>query len=118
MIGVLAWLTTSLGAGEEGVQYNTARTLRHLALGSQPQHKQAALPAVVPLTQALQVLHLLCNVNSFHQQQRMDSHFPASHKQHLPTSKLSCLAWFLIQTSFLVQSLNYNMPAWVFLLFL
>jgi len=49
------------------VQYNTARTLRHLALGSQPAHKTAALPAVIPLTQALQVtfytnapsLHLL-----------------------------------------------------------
>ncbi len=37
------------------MQYNTARTLRHLALGSQPAHKIAALPAVVPLTQALQV---------------------------------------------------------------
>lgn len=37
------------------MQYNTARTLRHLALGSQPAHKTAALPAVVPLTQALQV---------------------------------------------------------------
>lgn len=46
-----------MGAGEEGVQYNTARTLRHLALGSQPAHKKAALPAVVPLTQALQVNH-------------------------------------------------------------
>lgn len=44
-----------MSAGEEGVQYNTARTLRHLALGSQPAHKKAALPAVVPLTQALQV---------------------------------------------------------------
>ncbi|KAL0052266.1 hypothetical protein WJX82_010974 [Trebouxia sp. C0006] len=44
-----------LRTGEEGVQYNTARTLRHLALGSQPAHKIAALPAVVPLTQALQV---------------------------------------------------------------
>ncbi len=42
-------------AGEEAVQYNTARTLRHLALGSQPAHKTAALPAIVPLTQALQV---------------------------------------------------------------
>ena len=37
------------------MQYNTARTLRHLALGSQPAHKIAALPAVVPLTQAIQV---------------------------------------------------------------
>lgn len=44
-----------LGAGVEGVQYNTARTLRHLALGCQPAHKTAALPAIVPLTQALQV---------------------------------------------------------------
>ncbi|KAL0027101.1 hypothetical protein WJX79_006042 [Trebouxia sp. C0005] len=44
-----------LRTGEEAVQYNTARTLRHLALGSQPAHKIAALPAVVPLTQALQV---------------------------------------------------------------
>lgn len=52
---VMTW-----GAGEEGVQYNTARTLRHLALGCQPAHKKAALPAVIPLTQALQVNHLCC----------------------------------------------------------
>lgn len=44
-----------MGAGEEGVQYNTARTLRHLALGCQAAHKKAALPAVIPLTLALQV---------------------------------------------------------------
>ncbi|DBA87927.1 TPA: hypothetical protein ACH3X1_004915 [Trebouxia sp. C0004] len=44
-----------LRTGEEALQYNTARTLRHLALGSQPAHKTAALPSVVPLTQALQV---------------------------------------------------------------
>lgn len=49
----------AMGAGQEGVQYNTARTLRHLALGSQAAHKKAALPAVVPLTQALQVSHTL-----------------------------------------------------------
>ncbi|KAL3158344.1 hypothetical protein ABBQ38_010583 [Trebouxia sp. C0009 RCD-2024] len=52
---VLPLLIAQLRTGEEGVQYNTARTLRHLALGSQPAHKKAALPAVVPLTQALQV---------------------------------------------------------------
>lgn len=52
---VMTW-----GAGEEGVQYNTARTLRHLALGCQPAHKKAALPAVIPLTQALQVNRLCC----------------------------------------------------------
>jgi len=62
------------------VQYNTARTLRHLALGSQPAHKTAALPAVVPLTQALQVtsstnappLHLLLS--------------PCIAQSHIPTS--------------------------------
>lgn len=44
-----------LQTGEEAVQYGTARVLRHLALGSQPHHKTAALSAIVPLTQALQV---------------------------------------------------------------
>ena len=49
-------MAVAVPAGEEGVQYNTARTLRHLALGCHPAHKKAALPAVIPLTQALQVL--------------------------------------------------------------
>lgn len=42
-------------AVDEGVQYNTARTLRHLALGTQATHKAAAMPAIVPLTRGLQV---------------------------------------------------------------
>lgn len=55
LLALAGWLHAGLGAGDESVQYNMARTLRHLALGSQPAHKDAAMPAVVPLTQALQV---------------------------------------------------------------
>ena len=44
-----------LAQPSEEVQYHTARMFRHLALGSQPEHRVAALRGAVPLTLALQV---------------------------------------------------------------
>eukprot|EP00891_Asterochloris_glomerata_P006855 jgi/Astpho2/6855/Aster-06527 len=43
-----------LAQPSEEVQYHTARMFRHLALGSQPEHRVAALRGAVPLTLALQ----------------------------------------------------------------
>lgn len=51
----LLHLIPLLKADSAEAQYNTARILRHLALGSPPEHKAAALPAIVPLVETLKV---------------------------------------------------------------
>lgn len=53
--GGLMALVPLLLADSAEAQYNTARILRHLALGSPPEHKIAVLPAIVPLVEALKV---------------------------------------------------------------
>ena len=53
--GGLLHLIPLLQSESAEAQYNTARILRHLALGSPPEHKVAALAAIVPLVETLKV---------------------------------------------------------------
>ncbi|KAK9794963.1 hypothetical protein WJX73_006109 [Symbiochloris irregularis] len=51
----LAYLIPLLQSDSAEAQYNTARILRHLALGSVPQQSSHVLPAIVPLVEALKM---------------------------------------------------------------